>query len=179
MGNEKLKRAMVCYQWIIGDIINNLDSTIYYHPSTGYTKSLDLDKALWDITYFIPKINSKLMHLSSAFPGWGTPRIPGGIATFYAKVTQFSEPSGMIWRQTLHPGEIRNMLTEPHVNRDNGSHPLTPENVPNPRARKRPRRPERPRYWGALFFNFSWFPPGSPGSPFPGRPMASALRFER
>ena len=37
-----------------------------------------------------------VMHLSSAFPGWGTPGIPGGIATFYIKVTQFSEPSGMI-----------------------------------------------------------------------------------
>ena len=44
---------------------------------------------------------------------------------------------------------------------DNGSHSLTPENVPNPRARKRPRRPERPGYWGAIFFNF--------------RPMTSAL----
>ena len=37
-----------------------------------------------------------VMHLSSAFPGWGTPGIPGGIATFYIKTTQFSEPSGMI-----------------------------------------------------------------------------------
>ena len=110
-----------------------------------------------------------LMHLSSAFPGWGTPGIPGGIATFYIKVIQFSEPSGMIRKQSLHPGEIRNMLTKPHANRDNGSHPLTPENVPNPRARKRPRRPERPRYWGALFFNFSRFPPGSPGVPLPGK----------
>ena len=119
---------------------------------------------------------TKIMHLSSAFPGWGTPGIPGGIATFYIKATQFSEPSGMIWKQSLHPREIRNMLTKPHVNRDNGSHPLTPENVPNPRARKRPRRPERPRYWGALFFNFSWFPPGSPGVPLPGKADDKCIR---
>ena len=46
------------------------------------------------------------------FPGMGDPGIPGGIATFYIKVTQFSEPSGIIWKQSLHPGEIRNMLTE-------------------------------------------------------------------
>ena len=111
-------------------------------------------------------ICASFMHLSSAFPGWGT---PGGITNFYIKVTQFSEPSGMIWKQSLHPGENRNMLTKPHVNRDNGSHPLMPENVPNPRAIKRPRRPERPRYWGALFFNFSWFPPGNPGVHLPGK----------
>ena len=52
------------------------------------------------------------MHMSSAFPGWGTPGIPGGIATFYIKVTQFSAPSGMIWKQSLHPGEIRKAMRQ-------------------------------------------------------------------
>ena len=37
-----------------------------------------------------------VMHLSLAFPGWGTLGIPGGIATFYVKVTQFSKPWDMI-----------------------------------------------------------------------------------
>ena len=53
-----------------------------------------------------------LIHMSSAFPGWGTPGIPGGIATFYIKVTRFSEPSGMIWKQSFHPGEIRKAMRQ-------------------------------------------------------------------
>ena len=52
------------------------------------------------------------MHLSLAFLGWGTPGIPGGIATFHIKVTQFSEPLGMIWKQSLHPGEIRKAMRQ-------------------------------------------------------------------
>ena len=53
-----------------------------------------------------------LMHLSSASPGWGTPGIPGGIAAFYIKVIQFSEPSGMISKQSLHPGQIRKAMRQ-------------------------------------------------------------------
>ena len=42
------------------------------------------------------KYATKFNALVMGFPGMGDPGIPGGIATFYIKVTQLSEPLGMI-----------------------------------------------------------------------------------
>ena len=61
---------------------------------------------------FSEREKQRVMHLSSGFPGWGTPGIPGGIAAFYIKVIQFSEPSGMIWKRSLYPGEIRKAMRQ-------------------------------------------------------------------
>ena len=58
---------------------------------------------------------------------------------------------------------------------DNGSHPLTPENVPNPRARKRPEDQKDPGTGAHSSSILADFPRVVPGSPFPGRPMTSAL----
>ena len=115
------------------------------------------------------------MHLSSAFlsSGWGTPGILGGIATFYIKVTQFSEPSGMIWKQSLHPGEIRKAMRRWETMA--ATH-WRLKMSPILGQEKGPKRTERPGYWGALFFNFSWFPPGSPGLPLPGKADDKCIR---
>ena len=112
------------------------------------------------------------MHLSSAFPGWGTPGIPEGIATFYINVTQFSEPSGMIWKQSLHPGEIRKAMRQwetmaathwrlkmsPILGQEKG-----PEDQKDPGTGT---------HSSSILADF---PPVVPGSPFPGRPMTSVL----
>ena len=129
----------------------------------------------WWISLSTPGILSDtlgIMHLSSAFPGWGTPGIPGGIATFYIKVTQFSEPSGMIWKQSLHPGEITKAMRQwetmaathwrlkmsPILGQEKG-----PEDQKDPGTGA-----HSPSILADL-------PPVVPGSPFPGRPMTSAL----
>ena len=83
--------VMMCYANGTAKINGGCECQAGYYMATPH-------QCLGSLKHFLSLLAIILlvMHLSSAFPGWGTPGIPGGIAIFYIKATQFSEPSGMI-----------------------------------------------------------------------------------